>query len=55
MKRGLFAIAAVIIGIWVLLIVLKVAFALLGLAILAGLAFFAFLFVKNLIGGDGAR
>ena len=52
---GLGAIVAIIIGFWLLVVVLKVAFKLIGLAVIVGLAAIVYFAVKNRIGGGDAR
>ena len=52
---GIGAIVAIVIGIWLFVVVLKVAFKLIGLAIIVGLAALAYFWVKNKFGGGDAR
>jgi hypothetical protein len=52
---GLGAIVAIIIAFWLFIVVVKVAFKLIGLAIIIGLAAIVYFAVKNRIGGGDAR
>ena len=52
---GLGAIVAIIIAFWLFIVVLKVAFKLIGLAVILGLAAVIYFAVKNRIGGGDAR
>jgi predicted membrane protein len=52
---GLGAVVGIIIAIWLFIIVLKVTFKLIGLAIIIGLAAFIYIAVKDKIGGGNAR
>jgi len=52
---GLGAIVAIIIAFWLFIFVVKVAFKLIGLAIIVGLAAVIYFAVKNRIGGGDAR
>ena len=52
---GLGAIVAIVIGFWLFIVVLKVAFKLIGLAVILGLAAVIYFAVKNRIGGGDAR
>ena len=52
---GIGAIVGIIIAIWLFVIVLKVTFKLIGLAIIIGLAAFIYIAVKNKFGGGNAR
>ena len=59
MKQGLLAglgaIVAIVIGFWLFIVVIKLAFKLIGLAIILGLAAAAWFAVKKRIGGGDAR
>jgi len=52
---GIGAIVAIIIAFWLFIFVVKVAFKLIGLAIIVGLAAVIYFAVKNRIGGGDAR
>jgi hypothetical protein len=52
---GLGAIVAIVIALWLLIVVVKVAFKLIGLAIIVGLAAIVYFAVRNRIGGGDAR
>jgi hypothetical protein len=52
---GLGAIVAIVIAFWLFIVVVKVAFKLIGLAIIIGLAAFIYFAVRNRIGGGDAR
>jgi hypothetical protein len=52
---GLGAIVAIIIAFWLFIVVVKVAFKLIGLAIIVGLAAIVYFAVRNRIGGGNAR
>ena len=52
---GLGVIVAIIIGFWLFVVVIKIAFKLIGLAIILGLAAAAYFWVKGKFGGGNAR
>jgi hypothetical protein len=59
MKGGIVAvlgtILAIVVGFWLFVVVIKVAFKLIGLAIILGLAAAAYFWVKGKFGGGDAR
>ena len=59
MKGGIIpaigAVVAIVIAFWLFVVVLKVAFKLIGLAIIVGLAAIVYFAVKDRIGGGDAR
>ena len=59
MKGGLVAgigtVVAIIVAFWLFVVVVKVAFKLIGLAIILGLAVAAYFWVKGKFGGGNAR
>jgi hypothetical protein len=59
MKGGIIAVlgtvVAIVVAFWLFVIVLKVAFKLIGLAIILGLAAAAYFWVKSKFGGGDAR
>lgn len=52
---GIGAIVAIVVAIWLFVIVVKVAFKLIGLAIIVGLGAVIYFAVKDRIGGGNAR
>jgi hypothetical protein len=52
---GIGVIVAIIIGFWLFVFVIKIAFKLIGLAIILGLAAAAYFWVKGKFGGSNAR
>ena len=52
---GLGVVVAIIIGFWLFVVVIKIAFKLIGLAIILGLAAAAYFWVKGKFGGGNAR
>ena len=52
---GLGVVVAIIIGFWLFVVVIKIAFKLIGLAIILGLAAAAYFWVKGRFGGGNAR
>ena len=52
---GIGAVVAIIIAAWLFIVVIKVAFKLIGLAIIVGVGAFIYFAVKNRIGGVDAR
>jgi hypothetical protein len=52
---GLGTIVAIVVAIWLFVVVVKVAFKLIGLVIILGLAAAAYFWVKNKFGGGDAR
>jgi len=52
---GLGTIVAIIIAIWLFVFVIKIAFKLIGLVIILGLAAAAYFWLKNKFGGGDAR
>jgi hypothetical protein len=59
MKGGIIAvlgtILAIVVGFWLFVVVIKVAFKLVGLAIILGLAAAAYFWLKGKFGGGNAR
>ena len=52
---GIGAVVAIVIGIWLFFVVLKLTIKLIGLAIIVGLAAVAWIWLRNKFGGGDAR